>query len=246
NSSIEKTYELPSWNQPPEVDIADDCRYLGDKGLILAMSYYQENDCVQNLLANRGSITAQQTSQTGLPASYYSYHSTASAAPMPPAPHLNVQWIRVTLGWIISGLDSSVSTSQIYENDFVKLNQMLAKQGCFKYDPLSEPILDHIVNQQDHHAERLPESLVNYVHTHSHECHTRLSRLQHMLEGAGVNPLMLWKYTFAKSFVVGSGSLLCEEDVVRRIQDSEEEWRRKKSSLYNRLFDTHIHRSIAI
>ena len=123
---------------------------------------------------------------------------------------------------------------------------MLAKQGCFKYDPLSEPVLGHIVSQQYNDLEELPESLINYVHTHSHECHTRLSRLQHMLEGAGVNPLMLWKYTFAKLFVMGSGSLLCEEDVVRRIQDSEEEWRQKKSNLYNRLFDTHTQQSIAI
>ncbi|KAI8380122.1 hypothetical protein BD560DRAFT_388616 [Blakeslea trispora] len=246
NSSIEKTYELPSWNQVPEVDIADDCRYLGDKGLILAMSYHQQNDCVRNLLASRACITTQQANLTSLPTSYYSYRSSASAAPMPPAPYLNVQWIRVTLGWIISGMNSSVPTSQIYEQDFAKLDHMLAEQGCFKYDPLSEPVLDHIVNQQYNDLKELPESLINYVHTHSHECHTRLSRLQHMLEGAGVNPLMLWKYTFAKSFVMGSGSLLCEEDVVRRIQDSEEEWRRKKSSLYNRLFNTHIHQSIAI
>ncbi|RCI04293.1 hypothetical protein CU098_012406 [Rhizopus stolonifer] len=240
NSSIEKTYELPSWSQVPETDTADDCRYLGDKSLILAMSYHQSD---KNALENH----IKAPNLTSLPTSYYSYRSIASTAPVPAAPRMDVQWVRVTLDWILSGMDSAISTCQIYEQDFAKLNQMLAKEGCFKYDPLSEPILGHIVHQQCQETQQLPKSLVNYVHTHSHECHTRLSRLQHMLEGAGVDPQVLWKYTFAKSFVVGNGSLLGEEDVVRRIQDSEEEWCRKKSSLYRRLFNTPIiHHSIAI
>ncbi|CAO3586756.1 unnamed protein product [Absidia cylindrospora] len=71
----------------------------------------------------------------------------------------------------------------------------------------------------------LPQQLLSYIQEHTHEYHTRLSKLQHMLEGACVDPRMIWKYPFAKSFVVGNGSLLSEEDVVRRIQDSEEEWR---------------------
>ncbi|CAO3587971.1 unnamed protein product [Absidia cylindrospora] len=81
----------------------------------------------------------------------------------------------------------------------------------------------------------LPKQLLSYVQEHSHEYHTRLSRLEHMLECACVNPRMIWKYSFAKSFVVGNGSLLCEEDVVRRIQDSEEEWRLLSRTLKRRL-----------
>ncbi|KAG1059734.1 hypothetical protein G6F42_028207 [Rhizopus arrhizus] len=96
-----------------------------------------------------------------------------------------------------------------------------------------------MLQQQQDQQDQLPASLVKYVHSHTHECHTRLSRLQHMLEGAGVDPQVLWKYTFAKSFVVSSGSLLCEEDVVRRIQDSEEEWRQKKLSLSRKLYNYH-------
>jgi hypothetical protein len=45
----------------------------------------------------------------------------------------------------------------------------------------------------------------------------------------------LWKYTFARLFVVGSGSLIGEEYIVRRIQDAEEEWRQQKRGFSRRL-----------
>ncbi|CAO3654071.1 unnamed protein product [Mucor fragilis] len=231
NSSIEKTYELPSWNQTLDTR-GDRQRYVGDKGLILSLSYQQQS---KQSMENR--VRAQPT-LTSLPTSYYSYRSVTSSAPMPMAPKMEIQWIRVTLDWVLGGLKSNIPSSQIYEDSFASLNQMLAKEGCFKYDPLSEPVLDYIVQQQDQDGQ-LPASLVKYVHSHTHECHTRLSRLQRMLEGAGVDPQVLWKYTFAKSFVVSSGSLLCEEDVVRRIQDSEDEWRQKKLSLSRKLYNHH-------
>jgi hypothetical protein len=234
NSSIEKTYELPSWNQSSEIEGADN-RYIGDKGLILCMSYQQPD--YPNFL-QQNSVTRQLPTISNLPTSYYSYRSAASSAPMPTAPSMDIRWIRVTLDWVLGGMKSSIPSSQIYQESFTLLNQKLAKEGCFKYDPLSEPVLDHIVHQQLDNSSELPASLVKYVHSHTHECHTRLSRLEHMLEGAGVDAQVLWKYTFAKSFVVGNGSLLGEEDVVRRIQDAEEEWRLKKLSLIRRLNTT--------
>jgi hypothetical protein len=235
NSSIEKAYELPSWNQSSEIETGEDNRYIGDKGLILCMSYQQPN--YSNFLQeNCAQIATQQPHITSLPSSRYMFQYAASSSRMPTAPSMDIRWIRVTLDWVLTGIKTSIPSSQIYEDSFAILNQKLAKQGCFKYDPLSEPVLDHIVHQQmDTSTEELPPSLVKYVHSHTHECYTRLSRLQHMLEGAGVDAQVLWKYTFAKSFVVGSGSLLGEEDVVRRIQDSEEEWRLKKLSLIRKL-----------
>ncbi|KAI8647248.1 hypothetical protein BD408DRAFT_408854 [Parasitella parasitica] len=229
NSFIEKTYELPSWNQTLE-SRGDRQRYVGDKGLILSLSYQQPSKQSMENLARA------QPTLANLPTSYYSYRSVTGSAPMPRAPKMEIQWIRVTLDWVLGGLKSNIPSTQIYTDSFKSLNQQLAKEGCFKYDPLSEPVLDYIVQQQDQDSQ-LPASLVKYVHSHTHECHTRLSRLQRMLEGAGVDPQVLWKYTFAKSFVVGNGSLLSEEDVVRRIQDSEEEWRQKKLSLSRKLYN---------
>lgn len=225
NSLIEKVYELPSWNTTNKSR-----RYIGDKGLILSMGYKHPS--------NSTLIKQESKPIKSLPTSYYGYPmSPAALSPIPAAPSLEVKWVRVTLDWVISGLKPSIPTTQIYKNDFIRLDQMLAKQGYFKYDPLSEPVLDYIV-QQDH---ELPRNLLDYIHSHTHECRTRLSRLQHMLEGAGIDAQVIWKYTFAKSFVVGSGCLLGEEDVIRRIQDSEQEWRQKKPNFVRKLnlLDSH-------
>lgn len=240
NSAIEKTYELPSWNESSEIKNNDQYRYLGDKGLILSMSYEQKS----NYKPLENQVQLQTSSFTSLPLSYYSYHSVASSTPMPSAPRMDIRWIRVTLDWVLSGMIKSTrKQTHIYEASFNKLNDMLRKEGCYKYDPLSEPILDFIIQDQESESAELPADLVNYVHSHTHECHTRLSRLQHMLEGAGVDSQVVWKYTFAKAFVVGNG-LLCEEDIVRRIQDSEEEWRKKKKTILRKLNNNQSSRNL--
>ncbi|KAI9474244.1 MAG: hypothetical protein EXX96DRAFT_581139 [Benjaminiella poitrasii] len=244
NSSIERTYELPSWNSSSSTNTSisltaednNNIRYLGDKNLILSLSY-QKPSLVMLSPQYHHNYSNTVTGNT-LPTSFYSYRSAASTTPIPSAPKMEVQWVRVTMDWVLTGLEPNIKANQIYKDSFDRLDQLLAKEGCYKYDPLSEPILNYIVKQQEYKwMIDLPESLLNYVQAHTHECHTRLSRLQHMLEGAGVDARVLWKYTFAKSFVVGNGSLLVEEDVVRRIQDSEEEWRQKKVSL-SRKFQT--------
>ncbi|KAI8142790.1 hypothetical protein BJV82DRAFT_516230 [Fennellomyces sp. T-0311] len=208
NPALERMYELPPWgNQSAE-------HYVGDKGLILALSYVHNTN-----------------SEQALP-SYYAYPSSnTSASP----PHLKAHWLRVTLGWIVSGMEPEIVPTQIYPQRYARLGHALARHGFFKYDPLSEPVLSHIVHLEDDQLTPPPLATATQQPSHFPTCHTRLSRLQHMLEGAGVDARVLWKYTFAKSYVIGNGSLLGEEDVVRRIQDSEDEWRVKRISLARRL-----------
>lgn len=239
NASIEKTYELPSWNQTSEIQGDQNRRYVGDKGLILSMSYEKSDYC--NQLKNKIAESQAEVHLSTLPYNYNGYKSLSSCSPLPIAPKMNVSWIRVTLDWIVSGMVQHQKQTQIYESSFNQLNESLRKAGCFKYDSLSEPILDYIVQEK---AE-VSKHLLTYVKSHTHECQTRLSRLQLMLEGSGVDSQVLWKYSFAKSFVVGNG-LLCEEDIVRRIQDSEQEWRKKKSSILRKLNHTHTHTTILI
>jgi hypothetical protein len=226
NPAVEKTYELPHW------DLCNtDQHYVGDRGFILNLSYIQQENTVQQLEHQ----ILSGSSMTGLPTSYYGYHSVANSSPMPVPPSAQINWLRVTMDWVLNGMKTSIPSGQIYKSSYNKLDTALAGEGCFKYNPLSEPVLEYIIKDQMRGSSYPMEPLVRYVQSHSHECHTRLSRLQHLLEGSGVDAQVLWKYTFARSFVVGSGSLLGEEDVVRRIQDSEEEWRQKKLSLRRRL-----------
>ncbi|KAF7729524.1 hypothetical protein EC973_004198 [Apophysomyces ossiformis] len=239
NPALERMYELPTPCIPKSASSCDP-HYVGDKGLILSFDYVYPNVPHH--------VRSQQQP------SYYAYHTQPR---VPASPCMQIHWLRVTLAWVVSGMNPAIPVHQIYADKYEHLGNALARYGLYKYDPLSEPILTYIV-ETTHHQEQckpssfptvhshsedrrdngeaeVPCALRNYVQAHTHECHTRLSRLQHMLEGAGVDARVLWKYPFAKSLVIGNGSLLGEEDVVRRIQDSEDQWRMKKLSLARKL-----------
>ncbi|KAG0171367.1 hypothetical protein DFQ28_004427 [Apophysomyces sp. BC1034] len=236
NPAIERMYDLPKRciGRPAS---SCDPHYVGDKGLILSLDYVYPNvprDEIQN------------------PSLHYGY---PAATWMPASPCIQIRWLRVTLAWVVSGMNPEVPVRQIYADRYNLLDHALARNGLCKYDPLSEPVLAHIVDADDQeqckspcfptlhshsdgnrlHGEKLPHSLLKYVNEHTHECHTRLSTLQHMLEGAGVDARVIWKYLSAKSYVIGNSCLLGPEDVVRQIQDSEDEWRMKKPSLIRKL-----------
>ncbi|KAI8391042.1 uncharacterized protein BYT42DRAFT_489168 [Radiomyces spectabilis] len=231
NPSLERVYELPPY---VPMRTLSDRRYVGDKGMILSMSYLHPQDEYQHL---ERQVAAIGGLPVHLAATSSADHRTAASlsGSMPSSPRLEIHHLRVTLGWIVSGMNPKISPTDIYSDRYHHLANCLARHGFYKYDPVSEPVLAYILEDEDD----LPASLVKYVQAHTHECHTRLTRLQHMLEGAGVDARVLWKYTFAKSFVIGNGSLLGEEDVVRRIQDSEDEWRRQRVTLTRKLAAAH-------
>lgn len=223
NPVLECSYALPAYSWLPTSDQADS-HYVGDKSMILSFSYIPPLDTTVPNCLSRGSS--------------------------PPAPQIQIQWLHVTLDWLISFTQPKIQPTQIYADRYSQLYHTLTHQyGCYKYDELSEPVLAYIIQQgypmhgvtpdnSNKGDGDLPKQLLSYVQEHTHEYHTRLSRLQHMLEGCCVNPRMIWKYPFAKSFVVGNGSLLSEEDVVHRIQDLEDEWRSLSRSLKRRLGST--------
>ncbi|KAI9299977.1 hypothetical protein BJ944DRAFT_273655 [Cunninghamella echinulata] len=147
------------------------------------------------------------------------------------------------MDWIVSGFQPSIQPTQIYNDRYTCLYKTLVQSyGCVKYDEYSEPVIDYILHHNNKEREKekekdnskIPKQLLNYIQEHSHECQTRLKRLQHMLEGAGLDHRMVWKYNFAKTYIV-ENSLLSEEDIVHRILDTEDEWRNLYQSLLKRL-----------
>ncbi|ORX60385.1 hypothetical protein DM01DRAFT_1281633 [Hesseltinella vesiculosa] len=226
NPSLACLYSLPSydWAAGPSSDV----RYVGDRAMILAFSYVSQTE-----------PQPDHTSSSRTPKPLY-FANHASTRP----PLIKIHWLRVTMDWVVAGHQPNMVPSQIYPDRYQRLYHILARRyGCFKYDELAEPVLAYIVDQDDQKPIKatpcrspptpppedettllIPPSLLSYVQAHTHEYHTRLSKLGHMLAAMGVDARMIWKYPFARSFVVGNGSLLGEEDVVHRIQDAEIEW----------------------
>ncbi|KAG2176589.1 hypothetical protein INT44_007252 [Umbelopsis vinacea] len=153
-----------------------------------------------------------------------SYHTNISS-------YATFHWLKVSLSWLAAGLAGGVSHTpldQIFASRFGSLSSQLAKQGCFKYDATSEPVLRYIVNDEKQSF----GDLVEYIRTHDME--TRLSRLQHALPAVGVDYRMIWKYPFAKAFVTGRALLLSEDDVIRGIEGGEQECKALLQSVYKR------------
>jgi F-box-like len=145
-----------------------------------------------------------------------SYHTIISSYPL----YATFHWLKVSLSWLAAGLAGGVSQTpldQIFASRYNLLSSQLAKQGCFKYDVTSEPVLRYITNDEKQSF----CDLVEYIRTHDME--TRLSRLQHALPAVGVDYRMIWKYPFAKAFVTGRALLLSEDDVIRGIEGGEQE-----------------------
>ncbi|KAI8985498.1 hypothetical protein BDB01DRAFT_90376 [Pilobolus umbonatus] len=139
---------------------------------------------------------------------------------------VHVNWIRISLDFILSGFTRHLPSSSLYQDRFRQLQYALSKHYCFTYDPYSEPILDAIVNHRP-----LSHTLIEYIQSHSDQYRTPLYQLQYLLEGAGVDAHMLWKYPFAVSFITGKNHLLSEEEMVRRIKMAEEDWCRLRLKL---------------
>ncbi|CAO3615915.1 unnamed protein product [Cunninghamella blakesleeana] len=245
NPNLECTYNYPAFDYFKDHQHNDDQHYVGDKSLILSFSYIPQNINDQS--------TEQQQEQNHPNDPYFFYNNTSITSrnlSLPLPPKIKIHWLRVTMDWIISGFKPSIQPTQIYNNRYTQLYQTLVQHyGCVKYDEYSEPVIDYIVHN-DHHDKHnnnnnnnnshpfIPSHLISYIQEHSHECQTRLKRLQHMLEGAGLDHRMIWKYNFAKTYII-ENSLLSEEDIVNRILDTEEEWRILYQSLLKRLKLTH-------
>ncbi|KAI7870398.1 hypothetical protein BDF14DRAFT_1715442, partial [Spinellus fusiger] len=211
NPLLECTYQLPEITGFFSKQVQEKIHYVGDKGLVLAVSY---------------KTPPAYCSPCSAPSRF------ALGNPMfmvPPQPVIH--WLCVSISWIVSGVAPFMPVQQIYHDRYEALDHRLANYGCYKYNPYSDQVLAHIVSGQSD----IPPGLLNFLQSHTHEYQTRLSRLQQLLEGVGVDARVIWKYSFAKSCAVSNGFLLREEDVVNRIQVLEAEWHNKYLRLTQRL-----------
>lgn len=251
NPNLECTYNYPAFDYFKDHQHNEDHQhYVGDKSLILSFSYIPQvlNDNNQQQQHQHQHNNNNNNNDNDNTDPYFFYNNTSITSrnlSLPLPPKIKIHWLRVTMDWIISGLKPSIQPTQIYNDRYTRLYKTLVQNyGCVKYDEYSEPVIDYIVhnnNNNNNHNQNnknddnmIPNHLISYIQEHSHECQTRLKRLQHMLEGAGLDNRIIWKYNFAKTYIV-ENSLLSEEDIVHRILDTEEEWRILYQSLLKRL-----------
>lgn len=209
NPAHEKIYLLPSVH---DLDRRGQMRYVGDSELVLALYYTTKGN----------SSEWYSSTTTGL--------SSVTALSPPPERAANIVSLRVSLSWIIAGIRPHGKTVELYEARRQLLRTTLAEQHAFTYDANCERILEWLVSNQA----TVPDDLIAFLKEHTHESLSRQAEVQRMLESAGVDSNVLWKYSFAKRWLAGKGAFVTE-DVVRRIQVLEERWQKDRQSAVRRL-----------
>lgn len=123
--------------------------------------------------------------------------------------------VHVHLSWLLSGLEGSkIEPQPIYPERYQALTDKLNEVGITDYYPYSQHALKYIMTGElDLSSFRLNEQAEP----------TRLEQLRSSLLEAGVNPRVVWKYGFAKAFVLKEQPSSVEHNV-RAILESENEW----------------------
>lgn len=137
---------------------------------------------------------------------------------------LDVLAVHVNLSWLLSGLDSKIEPQTIYPERYQALTAKLNKEGITDYFPYSHHTLKYIMTGQ--------LDLSSFVSSRQTEP-SKLEQLRSSLLEVGVHPRVIWKYGFAKAFILKE-QLSSIEQNVQAIQDSENEWALKKQDLLHR------------
>ncbi|KAI9359105.1 hypothetical protein BD770DRAFT_386612 [Pilaira anomala] len=137
---------------------------------------------------------------------------------------LDVLAVHVNLSWLLSGMDSKIEPQTIYPERYQALTAILNKEGITDYFPYSHHALKYIMTGQ--------LDLSSFISSQQTET-SKLEQLKSSLLEVGVHPRVIWKYGFAKAFILKE-QLSCIEQNVQAIQDSENEWALKKLDLLHR------------
>jgi hypothetical protein len=130
---------------------------------------------------------------------------------------LCIQSLYVHLSWLIAGFFPNTNVPQpLYEQRQSVLADHLAAHGIRDFYPYSEHALKCILSQDNELAPVEEPS--------------RLEQIERKLSQLGVDPRVLWKYSFIKAMILNPELPFCQDDV-ERVQRSEQDWQKKRVNL---------------
>ncbi|KAI8970128.1 hypothetical protein BDF20DRAFT_826322 [Mycotypha africana] len=215
NPSLQQVYELsPSLNHQ---DVDGRLHYLGDKGMIMTYSYkFVEPKASSSMLLQR---------------------------PLSPFICVRINSLHVNLSWLIAGMNPDVIPEPIYTKRYKQLASALLRriksdkrENYMHLHIHSETVLKYLLtNELDEQLFEL-ENTALLQDTRLNNALSRRESVQMQLEKAGIDPRVVWKYTFAKNYILDGGlTTVTSNDVVDMIQRAEEEWMLKKLNIIRRI-----------
>ncbi|KAI8876861.1 hypothetical protein K501DRAFT_261421 [Backusella circina FSU 941] len=143
------------------------------------------------------------------------------------AAEIYVKSVHTNLSWLLSGINPNVVIQPLYESKYQRLLYDLDINGFKPTRPYSESICRCLMENTG--------KLVLEFNKEAEEgaiATRRLYRIQNILTENGVDPRVVWKYTFTKNYIYRSMySNMNLNDVAKAILESEKKWATQKRDL---------------
>lgn len=232
NPSMEQVYDL----KLPKDD-KNELHYLGDKGIIMTYSYTKQQ---QQQLDN--TIQFHGLEDPVIPNTFNSIFDQVNSNRINAAANNNTIRLRIhsiyaNLSWLLSGFNSDITPEPIYPRryqvlaDTLLLHDVVDKHHFCTY---SEFVLKCIITmKQDAIID--PQALSELLKQPA-EAISWKEKLEAILQSIGIDPRVIYKYTFVKNYILQQHPpTIGPDDVAKVIQESEEAWIVKKLNLIREL-----------
>ncbi|CAO3618242.1 unnamed protein product [Mucor fragilis] len=216
-------------------DGQNELHYVGDKGVIITYSYnsdHQEQQQQQPSSAVQFHGIDDPTRQT----SFNSIFDQRGAAATNNTTCLRIHCIHVNLSWLLSGFNTSIAPEPLYTKRYQVLTNTLALHGLsdrhvYAY---SESVLKCIMTMRNDVTVD-PDAFSRLLGQPTQDMSWK-EALQAKLQSLGIDPRVIYKYTFVKNYMLQQHPPTAKpDDVARVIQESEEAWVIKKLNLIREL-----------
>ncbi|KAI9488156.1 hypothetical protein BDB00DRAFT_65497 [Zychaea mexicana] len=210
NPALEQRYMLPESSSTHSAEY--ETHLIAKRGVIMSFSYVHRADVRQQRRELERQTTAGAINDNNelLPITQRGYPASVTATPwLPRACGIQVNWLKASIPWLVSGFHPYVAVPHIYPERYSHLQTTLAdKYRIFRYYIYSEPVTKYILDDEQHqnnrlnNSDRLPKDLVNYLRMYTDEddpsIESQLSLLERTLEYENIDSRSLWKYRYVR------------------------------------------------
>ncbi|KAK4519044.1 Vacuolar morphogenesis protein 6 [Mucor velutinosus] len=229
NPSMEQVHNL----MLPK-DGQNELHYVGDKGIIITYSY--SSDHQEQRGQSSSAVHFHGIDDSATQSSFNSIFDQRGAAAANNTICLRIRSIHANLSWLLSGFNTSITPEPLYPKRYQVLADTLASHNLSDKHicAYSESVLKCIMTMRNNDTVD-PDALSRLLDQPTQEISWK-EALQTKLQSLGIDPRVIYKYTFVKNYMLQQYPPTAKpDDVAKVIQESEEAWIIKKLSLIREL-----------
>ncbi|KAL9542465.1 hypothetical protein MBANPS3_008602 [Mucor bainieri] len=239
NPSMEQVHNL----MLPK-DGQNELHYVGDKGIIITYSYTSDSQEQPSHDVHFHGIDDSTTHTSSFNSTIFDQRGTAAAAAAmansnPTKIRLRIRAIHANLSWLLSGFNTRIAPEPLYPKRYQVLANALSEHDNQHISAYSESVLKCIMTMSNNDDTLDPHALSQLLAQQpvlQDDGMAWKEALQAKLQSLGIDPRVIYKYTFVKNYMLQQHPPTARpDDVAKVIQESEEAWVIKKLNLIQEL-----------